>query len=88
MMLPRCSTRFPTWRAGHDPSPRLLAFGRSGSCDVTSSSGPSRSTTSTASNFADAYLVASAERTGVGAIVSFDRSIDRVRTVRRIEPAA
>ena len=39
-------------------------------------------------DFADAYLVASAERTGVGAIVSFDRSIDRVHTVRRIEPAA
>lgn len=39
-------------------------------------------------DFADAYLVACAERTGVGAIVSFDRSIDRVGTVERIEPAA
>jgi predicted nucleic acid-binding protein len=39
-------------------------------------------------DFADAYLVASAERTGVAAIVSFDRSIDRVGTVDRIEPAA
>jgi predicted nucleic acid-binding protein len=39
-------------------------------------------------DFADAYLVASAERTGVAAIVSFDRSIDRVGTVERIEPAA
>ena len=38
--------------------------------------------------FADAYLVACAERMGVGAIVSFDRTIDRVGTVRRIEPAA
>jgi predicted nucleic acid-binding protein len=38
-------------------------------------------------DFADAYLVASAERTGVGEVVSFDRSIDRVRTVRRVEPA-
>ena len=38
-------------------------------------------------DFADAYLVASAERTGVGAIASFDRSIDRVGTVRREEPA-
>jgi predicted nucleic acid-binding protein len=38
-------------------------------------------------DFADAYLVASAERTGVGVIVSFDRSIDRVTTVRRDEPA-
>jgi predicted nucleic acid-binding protein len=39
-------------------------------------------------DFADAYLVACAERTGVGSIVSFDRSIDRVSTVERIEPAA
>ena len=36
--------------------------------------------------FADAYLVASAERSGVKAIVSFDRSIDRVPTVHRLEP--
>jgi len=38
-------------------------------------------------DFADAYLVASAERTGIGEIASFDRGIDRVGTVRRIEPA-
>jgi predicted nucleic acid-binding protein len=38
-------------------------------------------------DFADAYLVASAERSGIGVIVSFDRSIDRVTTVRREEPA-
>jgi predicted nucleic-acid-binding protein len=37
-------------------------------------------------DFAEAYLVASAERAGVGAVASFDRSIDRVRTVKRIEP--
>jgi predicted nucleic acid-binding protein len=37
-------------------------------------------------DFADAYLVASAERTGVGVIASFDRSIDRVATVHRDEP--
>lgn len=37
-------------------------------------------------DFADAYLVASAERTGVGVVASFDRSIDRVGTVRRDEP--
>jgi predicted nucleic acid-binding protein len=37
-------------------------------------------------DFADAYLVASAERTGVGVIASFDRSIDRVGTVRREQP--
>jgi predicted nucleic acid-binding protein len=33
-------------------------------------------------DFAEAYLVASAEASGVGAIASFDRSIDRVSTVR------
>ena len=38
-------------------------------------------------DFADAYLVANAERTGVGVVASFDRAIDRVGTVRRVEPA-
>lgn len=38
-------------------------------------------------DFAEAYLVASAEATGVETIASFDRSIDRVPTVRRVEPA-
>ena len=38
-------------------------------------------------DFADAYLVASAERTGVGVVASFDHGIDRVATVRRDEPA-
>ena len=38
-------------------------------------------------DFADAYLIASAERTGVGVIASFDRTMDRVATVRREEPA-
>ena len=38
-------------------------------------------------DFADAYLVASAERTGVGVVASFDRSIDRAATIRREEPA-
>ena len=37
-------------------------------------------------DFAEAYLVASAESSGVPVIVSFDRSIDRVSTVQRIEP--
>lgn len=37
-------------------------------------------------DFAEAYLVASAEATGVGAILSFDRSVDRVQTVTRIGP--
>jgi predicted nucleic-acid-binding protein len=38
-------------------------------------------------DFAEAYLVASAEATGVDTIASFDRSIDRVTTVRRVQPA-
>lgn len=37
-------------------------------------------------DFAEAYLVAQAEATGVGAVLSFDRSIDRVPTVERHEP--
>lgn len=37
-------------------------------------------------DFADAYLVACAESTGVGVVASFDRSIDRVTTIERIEP--
>ncbi len=37
-------------------------------------------------DFAEAYLVAQAEVTGVDAIMSFDRSIDRVETIRRVEP--
>jgi predicted nucleic acid-binding protein len=37
-------------------------------------------------DFAAAYLVACAESTGVNRIVSFDHSIDRARTVNRIEP--
>ena len=38
-------------------------------------------------DFADAYLVASAERTGVGVVASFDRAIDRAATVRREDPS-
>ena len=37
-------------------------------------------------DFAEAYLVACAESTGVGRVASLDRSIDRVDTVDRIEP--
>jgi hypothetical protein len=33
------------------------------------------------------YLIASAAASGVGAVASVDRSIDRLATVRRIEPA-
>ncbi len=39
-------------------------------------------------DFAEAYLVACAEDSGVGRIVSFDRSIDRVGSVERVEPQA
>jgi predicted nucleic acid-binding protein len=35
-------------------------------------------------DFAEAYLVASAEASGVETIASFDRTIDRLTTVRRI----
>jgi predicted nucleic acid-binding protein len=38
-------------------------------------------------DFADAYLAASAERTGIGVIASFDRTIDHVTTARREEPS-
>lgn len=37
-------------------------------------------------DFAEAYLVACAETTGVGRVASFDRSISRVATVERVEP--
>lgn len=37
-------------------------------------------------DFADAYLVAAAEASGVGTIVSFDRDFDRLSTIERIEP--
>lgn len=37
-------------------------------------------------DFADAYLVACAESTGVGEIASFDRSLDRIPSVERTEP--
>jgi predicted nucleic acid-binding protein len=37
-------------------------------------------------DFAEAYLVANAEATGVGRILSFDRTIDRVKTVTRVKP--
>jgi predicted nucleic acid-binding protein len=37
-------------------------------------------------DFAEAYLVALAEASGVATIVSFDRSIDRIASVSRQEP--
>ena len=37
-------------------------------------------------DFAEAYLVAQAEATGVGTILTFDRTVDRIATVTRQEP--
>jgi len=37
-------------------------------------------------DLADAYLVAQAEASGVNAVVSFDKRIERVPAVRRVEP--
>ncbi len=37
-------------------------------------------------DFAEAYLVALAEATGVATVLSFDKTIDRVSTVNRREP--
>lgn len=37
-------------------------------------------------DFAEAFLVAQAEATGVGSVLSFDKSIDRVGTVKRQGP--
>ena len=37
-------------------------------------------------DFAEAYLAACAETSGIGVVASFDRTIDRVGTVQRIEP--
>ena len=38
-------------------------------------------------DFAEAYLVACAESTGVNKVASFDRSLDRVGSIERVEPA-
>jgi predicted nucleic acid-binding protein len=37
-------------------------------------------------HFAESYLAACTEATGVGVVASFDRAIDRVGTVRRLSP--
>jgi|SRR6266545_4063300 len=37
-------------------------------------------------DFADAYLCAASEVSGIGTVVSFDRRMDRVKSVRRLEP--
>ncbi len=38
-------------------------------------------------DFAEAYLVACAESTGVERVASFDKAVDRVTTVERIDPS-
>jgi predicted nucleic-acid-binding protein len=37
-------------------------------------------------HFAEAYLASSAEVSGIGRVASFDRGLDRVTTIQRIEP--
>ena len=39
-------------------------------------------------HFAESYLAACAELSGVGVVASFDRGIDRVPSIRRLEPSA
>jgi predicted nucleic acid-binding protein len=39
-------------------------------------------------DFAEAYLVASAETSGVNRVASFDISIDRIKTIERVDPAS
>ena len=39
-------------------------------------------------DFAEAYLVACAESTGIRRVASFDRALDRISTVQRVEPGA
>ncbi len=39
-------------------------------------------------HFAESYLTACAELSGVGIVASFDREIDRVSTIQRLEPSA
>ena len=39
-------------------------------------------------DFADAYVCAAAEIWGIGVVASFDRRIDKVTSVQRLEPRA
>lgn len=39
-------------------------------------------------HFAESYLAACAELSGVGAVASFDRGVDRVTSIRRLEPGS
>ncbi len=38
-------------------------------------------------DFADAYLVARAETTGINEVASIDRSIDRITNIERVNPS-
>lgn len=38
-------------------------------------------------HFAESYLAGCTELSGVGAVASFDRDLDRVSTIRRLEPS-
>ena len=38
-------------------------------------------------HFAESYLAACAELSGVGVVASFDRGIDRIPSIRRLEPS-
>lgn len=37
-------------------------------------------------HFAEAYLAATAEVSGIGVVASFDRGLDRLTTIQRVEP--
>ena len=39
-------------------------------------------------DFADAYLCATGEISGIGTVASFDRRIDKVTSIQRLEPPA
>jgi predicted nucleic acid-binding protein len=39
-------------------------------------------------HFAESYLAACAELSGVGAVASFDRDVDRVVSIRRLDPGS
>lgn len=39
-------------------------------------------------HFAESYLAACAELSGVGAVASFDRDVDRVASIRRLDPGS
>ncbi len=64
----------------------LLAFGSVASVDPALLLRAAEVYESDRIDFAEAYLVACAETTGVAKIASFDRSLDRVASIQRVEP--